>query len=228
MERRFWQPGRPTLWAGLTGLLVLISLLMVVAKRWNAASCAPQEGETKQVGYSNRLIHESSPYLLMHAHNPVDWYPWGEEALTKAKKEDKPIFLSIGYSTCHWCHVMEEKVFSDPKIAELMNEHFVSIKVDREERPDIDEIYMTTVQLMTGGGGWPLSAFLTPQGKAFFGGTYFPRTSSSPYVARPLRPGAAADKRLKTLQTRLWRRSNNIPAQARSPTRLTPQLSTRL
>ncbi|NCO33871.1 MAG: DUF255 domain-containing protein [Armatimonadetes bacterium] len=174
MERRFWQPGRPTLWAGLTGLLVLISLLMVVAKRWNAASCAPQEGETKQVGYSNRLIHESSPYLLMHAHNPVDWYPWGEEALTKAKKEDKPIFLSIGYSTCHWCHVMEEKVFSDPKIAELMNEHFVSIKVDREERPDIDEIYMTTVQLMTGGGGWPLSAFLTPQGKAFFGGTYFP------------------------------------------------------
>ncbi len=123
---------------------------------------------------TNRLIKEKSPYLLQHAHNPVDWYPWGEEAFAKAKKENKPIFLSIGYSTCHWCHVMERESFEDPEIARIMNEYFVAIKVDREERPDLDSIYMNAVMSMTGSGGWPLSAFLTPDKKPFYGGTYFP------------------------------------------------------
>jgi len=125
-------------------------------------------------GPSNRLAHEKSPYLLQHAHNPVDWYPWGDEALQRAKDEDRPIFLSIGYSTCHWCHVMERESFENEEIARLMNERFVCIKVDREERPDLDEIYMAAVQAMTGQGGWPLSAWLTPDLEPFYGGTYFP------------------------------------------------------
>ncbi|MDQ3280390.1 MAG: thioredoxin domain-containing protein [Acidobacteriota bacterium] len=123
---------------------------------------------------TNRLAHETSPYLLQHAHNPVDWYPWGEEAFAKAREEDRPIFLSIGYSACHWCHVMERESFENAKIAEILNEDFVAIKVDREERPDVDSIYMQAVQMMTGHGGWPMSMFLTPDGKPFFGGTYFP------------------------------------------------------
>ena len=122
----------------------------------------------------NRLAREKSPYLLQHASNPVDWYSWGEEAFEKAKRENKPIFLSIGYSTCHWCHVMEEESFENQEVARMMNENLVSIKVDREERPDLDNIYMTAVQAMTGSGGWPLSVFLTPEGKPFFGGTYWP------------------------------------------------------
>ena len=122
----------------------------------------------------NRLIHESSPYLRQHANNPVDWYPWGSEALERAVREDKPILLSVGYSACHWCHVMERESFEDDGIAALMNEHFVSIKVDREERADIDSIYMAAVQAMTGQGGWPMTVFLTPDGKPFYGGTYFP------------------------------------------------------
>nr|WBU15382.1 hypothetical protein [uncultured bacterium] len=122
----------------------------------------------------NRLINETSPYLLQHAHNPVDWYPWGEEAFRRAREEDKPILLSIGYSACHWCHVMERECFENPEIARLMNENFVNIKVDREERPDVDAIYMQAVQAMTGSGGWPLTVFLTPDGEPFFGGTYFP------------------------------------------------------
>ncbi len=126
----------------------------------------------------NRLSGELSPYLRLHAHNPVDWYPWGEEALAKARREDKPIFLSVGYSSCYWCHVMERLVFSDPDIAHLMNQFFVNIKVDREERPDIDEIYMTATQIMTGHGGWPNSVFLTPDLKPFFAGTYFPPEDS--------------------------------------------------
>ena len=125
--------------------------------------------------YSNRLIHEKSPYLLQHAHNPVDWFPWGEEAFAKARAEGKPIFLSIGYSTCHWCHVMERESFEDAEIAQLMNDSFVNIKVDREERPDVDEVYMTFVQATTGSGGWPLNVWLTPDLKPFAGGTYFPR-----------------------------------------------------
>ncbi|MBM3241464.1 thioredoxin domain-containing protein [Candidatus Poribacteria bacterium] len=124
---------------------------------------------------SNRLIFEKSPYLLQHAYNPVDWYPWGEAAFEKAKKEDKPIFLSIGYSTCHWCHVMEKESFEDPKVAKLMNETFVSIKVDKEERPDLDNIYMTVCQMMTGSGGWPLTIIITPDKKPFFAATYIPK-----------------------------------------------------
>ena len=125
--------------------------------------------------YTNLLIDESSPYLLQHAHNPVDWYPWGEEAFAKAKREDKPIFLSIGYSTCYWCHVMEVESFEDPEVAAVINEHFVAIKVDREERPDIDEQYMIATQLLTQRGGWPNSVWLTPQGKPWMAGTYFPK-----------------------------------------------------
>ncbi len=123
---------------------------------------------------TNHLIHETSPYLLQHAHNPVDWHPWGKEALQSARKQNKPIFLSIGYSACHWCHVMEQESFSEPKIADILNENFINIKVDREERPDIDEIYMNAVQMMTGSGGWPLSLWLTPDLQPFVGGTYFP------------------------------------------------------
>ena len=122
----------------------------------------------------NRLAQETSPYLLQHQYNPVQWYPWGEEALRKSKEENKPIFLSVGYSACHWCHVMEHESFEDEEIAEILNEHFVSIKVDREERPDIDGIYMEAVQMMTGQGGWPMSVFLLPDLRPFFGGTYFP------------------------------------------------------
>ncbi|MDP9364958.1 MAG: thioredoxin domain-containing protein [Chloroflexota bacterium] len=123
---------------------------------------------------ANRLANETSPYLLQHKDNPVDWYPWGPEALAKAREEDKPILVSIGYSACHWCHVMEHESFEDPEIAGRMNELFVNIKVDREERPDLDSLYMTAVQAMTGHGGWPLNAFLTPDGSPFYGGTYFP------------------------------------------------------
>ncbi|NVM37221.1 MAG: thioredoxin domain-containing protein, partial [Candidatus Lokiarchaeota archaeon] len=125
--------------------------------------------------YKNHLSNEKSPYLLQHAKNPVDWYPWGDNAFEKAKKENKPIFLSIGYSTCHWCHVMAHESFENEDVAEIMNEVFVSIKVDREERPDIDKIYMTVCQMMTGSGGWPLTIILTPDKKPFFAGTYFPK-----------------------------------------------------
>ena len=126
--------------------------------------------------HTNRLIHETSPYLLQHAHNPVDWYPWGEEALTRAKQEQKPILLSIGYSACHWCHVMERESFENEDIAAIMNQLFINIKVDREERPDLDEIYMNAVQMMTRQGGWPMTVFLTPDLKPFYGGTYYPPT----------------------------------------------------
>ncbi len=127
---------------------------------------------------ANRLAGETSPYLLQHANNPVDWYPWGEEALQRAQAEDKPILLSVGYSACHWCHVMERESFENEEIAGIMNEHFISIKVDREERPDLDSIYMSAVQALTGSGGWPMTVFLTPDGKPFYGGTYFPPDDS--------------------------------------------------
>ncbi len=123
---------------------------------------------------TNRLAQETSPYLLQHAHNPVDWYPWGPEALGRARTENKPIFLSIGYAACHWCHVMERESFENEDTARRMNADFIAIKVDREERPDLDSIYMDAVQQMTGQGGWPMSVFLTPEGKPFYGGTYFP------------------------------------------------------
>ena len=122
----------------------------------------------------NRLAEEKSPYLLQHKDNPVDWRPWSEEAFAEAKSLDKPVFLSIGYSTCHWCHVMAHESFENPAIAKLMNESFVNIKVDREERPDVDRLYMAFVQATTGGGGWPMSVWLTPNGRPFYGGTYFP------------------------------------------------------
>jgi uncharacterized protein YyaL (SSP411 family) len=140
-----------------------------------AASAQVQDPQTTSHP-ANHLIHETSPYLLQHAHNPVDWYPWGEEALERAKKEQKPIFLSIGYSACHWCHVMERESFENEEIAAYMSEHFICIKVDREERPDLDDIYMGAVQKLTGSGGWPLSVWLTPDLKPFYGGTYFPPT----------------------------------------------------
>jgi hypothetical protein len=137
-------------------VLILFGVLLA-----SLPACA-REPATAPVEFTNRLIGEKSPYLLQHAHNPVDWYPWGEEAFAKSRKENKPIFLSVGYSTCHWCHVMERESFTDPKIAAYMNHHFVNIKVDREERPDVDNVYMTFVQATTGGGGWPMSVWLTP------------------------------------------------------------------
>jgi hypothetical protein len=148
-----------------------------------APGSSSKAGAAEQPKHTNRLANTTSPYLLQHAHNPVDWYPWGPEALERAKKEDKPIFLSVGYSTCYWCHVMEREVFESEAIAALMNERFVCIKVDREERPDLDEIYMMATQLMTQGGGWPNSVFLTPDLKPFFAGTYFGPTD------QPGRPG---------------------------------------
>ena len=125
----------------------------------------------------NRLAGERSPYLLQHAQNPVDWFPWGDEAFAKARAENKPIFLSIGYSTCHWCHVMEHESFENPEVAAVLNREFVAIKVDREERPDVDRVYMAFVQATTGAGGWPMSVWLTPALQPFYGGTYFPPTS---------------------------------------------------
>ena len=125
----------------------------------------------------NRLARERSPYLLQHANNPVDWFPWSDEAFAKARRENKPIFISIGYSTCHWCHVMAHESFESDGIAAVLNEHFVSIKVDREERPDVDRVYMTFVQTTTGSGGWPMSVWVTPDLKPFYGGTYFPPSS---------------------------------------------------
>jgi uncharacterized protein YyaL (SSP411 family) len=144
-------------------------------------SCGnPSEGtdQVKASMQSNRLIHESSPYLLEHAHDPVDWYPWGDEAFDRAKRENKPVLLSVGYSACHWCHVMQRESFQNEAIARLMNSSFVCVKVDREERPDIDEVYMRAVQAISGSGGWPMTVFLTPDRKPFFGGTYFPPKSS--------------------------------------------------
>src|SRR5579884_1208038 len=134
----------------------------------------PESVMSQAPQFTNRLAQETSPYLRQHAHNPVDWFPWGDEALARARGLDRPIFLSIGYSACHWCHVMEHESFEDPEVAGLLNEHFVSIKVDREERPDLDQIYMASVQMLTGQGGWPMSVFLTPDLRPFFGGTYFP------------------------------------------------------
>lgn len=148
--------------------IIIVTILLLVA---NFAACDSTKGKSQM----NRLAKEKSPYLLQHADNPVDWYPWGEEAFEKARNEDKPIFLSIGYSTCHWCHVMEHESFEDSIVAALLNEYFVCIKVDREERPDIDNIYMAVCQMMTGSGGWPLTIIMTPDKKPFFAGTYFPK-----------------------------------------------------
>ena len=159
------------------GIAILLGVMMV------------QEGSFGQTGDDqtplppgegrNRLGETTSPYLLQHAQNPVHWYPWGEEAFEAAREQNKPIFLSIGYSTCYWCHVMERESFEDQEVADVLNEHFIAIKVDREERPDVDEIYMTAIQMITRGrGGWPLSVFIEPEElRPFFGGTYFPKNS---------------------------------------------------
>jgi uncharacterized protein YyaL (SSP411 family) len=143
-------------------------------------------GDTAQerAVHENRLSHETSPYLLQHAHNPVDWYPWGEEAFARARDEGKPVFLSVGYSTCHWCHVMEKESFEDEEVAAFLNAHFVAIKVDREERPDVDDLYMTAVQMMSGHGGWPMSVWLTADRRPFFGATYFPKRQFLDVLAR--------------------------------------------
>lgn len=161
----------------------------------------------------NRLSREKSPYLLQHQHNPVDWFPWGDEAFARARERDRPIFLSIGYATCHWCHVMERETFEDTAVADFLNHHFVSIKIDREERPDIDQIHMTFVQATTGQGGWPLNVFLTPDLRPFFGGTYFPPTD------RPGRPGFLS---LLTQIQQLWnqRRADLIQSAAELQARL--------
>jgi hypothetical protein len=150
-------------------LFGFLALTWLVTSSDTFAEPAPSRSE-----HTNRLAHEKSPYLLQHAHNPVDWYPWGEEAFAKARRENKPIFLSVGYSTCHWCHVMAHESFESEEVAAMMNREFVNIKVDREERPDVDRVYMTFVQATTGGGGWPMSVWLTPDLKPFVGGTYFP------------------------------------------------------
>jgi len=159
------QTRRPFTNPGLLLTYVIFLLSMTTASSGQA---------TAEPRYSNHLVHEKSPYLLLHAHNPVDWYPWGEEAFHRARVENKPIFLSVGYYTCHWCHVMERESYSDPAIAAMLNKNFISIKVDREERPDIDAVYMRFVEDLTGSGGWPMNVFLTPDLKPFFGGTYFP------------------------------------------------------
>ena len=163
----------------------LVALASVAVVLFGVAACSKttEKPATSTPAGTNRLIHEKSPYLLQHARNPVDWYPWGPEAFERAKREDKPVFLSVGYSTCHWCHVMEHESFENPAIAKILNEHFIAVKVDREERPDVDQVFMTFVQATTGGGGWPMSVFLTPDLKPFLGGTYFPP------VARYGRPG---------------------------------------
>ena len=177
---------------------------------------------------ANRLAGETSPYLLQHAANPVDWYPWGPEALARAKAEDRPIFLSIGYAACHWCHVMERESFEDPATAAQLNADFVAIKVDREERPDVDQLYMTAVQLMTRHGGWPMSVFLTPEGKPFYGGTYFPNVPRHglPSFREILGSVAATwrDRRaeIESAGTRLveaitWKRTSTPRRRARAP-----------
>nr|WKN34974.1 thioredoxin domain-containing protein [Tunicatimonas sp. TK19036] len=175
---------------------------------------------------TNHLIHESSPYLLQHAHNPVEWYPWSEQALEKAKKEDKPIIVSIGYSACHWCHVMERESFENEEVAQLMNEHFINIKVDREERPDVDQIYMEAVQTMGLQGGWPLNVFLTPDQKPFYGGTYFPqqnwtqilRNVALAYEKQREQVVESADKFAESLQTSEMLRYGIHPTSARIET----------
>jgi hypothetical protein len=168
---------------------------------------------------TNRLADETSPYLLQHAHNPVDWYPWGDEAFARARREDKPLLLSVGYSACHWCHVMERESFEDAAIARLMNEHFVNVKVDREERPDVDQIYMQAVQAMTGHGGWPMTVFLTPQGVPFYGGTYFPPVPRHGMPAFPQLLEAIADA-WRTRRSEVLESSSRITSELKGTERL--------
>lgn len=175
-------PERPCFEKSHRGLVCLAAVLGLATSLPGSTFAAddeagwglPADSATDQYQYTNRLINSHDPYLLLHAHNPVDWYPWGPEAFAKAKEENKPIFVSIGYSTCYWCHVAERTIYSNPEIAKLMNQWFVNIKVDREQRPDVDSVYMLATGIMTGQGGWPNNLFLTPALKAFFAGSYFP------------------------------------------------------
>ncbi len=193
------------------GSFLGVSIIAAFVGWFGPGSGAATEAPT----HTNRLAREKSPYLLQHAHNPVDWYPWGEEAFAKARKENRPIFLSIGYSTCHWCHVMEHESFENEAIAQLLNDNFVSIKVDREERPDIDGVYMTFVQATTGSGGWPLNVWLTPELKPIVGGTYFPPEEKwgKPGLKSVLRQIAKA---WKTDRARIVEGSDKIVAQLQS------------
>jgi len=152
-------------------IFLLLSIILI------AQSCNKTKDQTmdSDFQYTNELINETSPYLLQHAHNPVNWYAWNDETLELAKKEDKLLLISVGYSACHWCHVMEHESFEDSTVAALMNENFINVKVDREERPDVDQIYMNAVQLLTGSGGWPLNSVALPDGRPIWGGTYFPK-----------------------------------------------------
>src|SRR5262249_19898261 len=152
---------------GVAGLALLAAMILA----------ARRPESSRESGHANRIAGEPSPYLQMHAHNPVDWYPWGDEAFARARSLNRPILLSIGYATCHWCHVMAEESFEDPEIAAYMNAHYVAIKVDREQRPDVDAVYLDAVQAMGQGGGWPLTVWLTPDLRPFYGGTYFPPRS---------------------------------------------------
>ena len=185
----------------MTLLVASISLYVGCFTR-NGAQADPAKKQAKSKKYTNRLAKETSPYLLMHAHNPVNWYPWGPEAFAKAKKEKKVIFLSVGYSSCHWCHVMERESFLDEEIAKFLNEHFVCIKVDREERPDVDKIYMTSVYAINGRGGWPMSVFMLPDSRPFYGGTYFPARDGD-------RPGAPGFLTLVKKIHELWTKEND-------------------
>src|ERR1700742_2274127 len=167
--------------------------------------------------HRNRLSNETSPYLLQHQHNPVDWYPWGEEAFDRARRENKPIFLSVGYSTCYWCHVMERQSFENEKVAAEMNQRFINIKVDREARPDVDQLYMTAVQVLTHQGGWPMSVFLTPELKPFYGGTYFPPTDQQG------RPGFVT--LIRALEDAFNNRRNDVEQSATEITRILEHLA---
>ncbi|MEE8576345.1 MAG: thioredoxin domain-containing protein, partial [candidate division Zixibacteria bacterium] len=183
--------------------------------------------------HTNHLIDENSPYLLSHAHNPVNWYPWGEEALDRARSEDKPIFLSIGYSACHWCHVMERESFENEEIAAMLNQHFISIKVDREQRPDIDKIYMAFTTAMTGHGGWPMSVFLTPELKPYYAGTYFPPEDryGRPGFKRLITELALAydsqKEKVYSAATEIYNRINKEQSTNLSPVNLTQDLPRR-
>ncbi|RLD54420.1 MAG: hypothetical protein DRJ05_14715 [Bacteroidetes bacterium] len=159
--------------------LRLLTATILIAVSLSFSSCTHSQNKENimmdNYKHTNELINESSPYLLQHAHNPVNWHAWNEKTLQLAKDEDKPLLISVGYSACHWCHVMEHESFEDEEVAQLMNENFICIKVDREERPDVDDIYMNAVQIVSGSGGWPLNCFALPDGRPFWGGTYFPK-----------------------------------------------------
>jgi uncharacterized protein YyaL (SSP411 family) len=215
-ERKRWLFSIACLLALLT---VGGSLALIRTRGQKSQDAAP----TSREGRPNRLINEKSPYLLQHAHNPVDWYPWGEDAFEKARKENEPIFLSIGYSTCHWCHVMESESFSDSQVASLMNDAFVSIKVDREERPDIDNVYMNVSMLMTGSGGWPLTIIMTPDKRPFFVATYIPKDNRfgqaglMELIPRVKEAWATQHERILQSATQIWRPRNGGSVIHRAP-----------